>query len=269
MNEHLEFAKELAFEAGHIMKKYFLAEELGLETKSDNTPVTLADKEINELVINKVKTRFPDHGVLGEENSFGLDRSALWVVDPLDGTINFSSGIPPFAFSAALVIDGQLQVGVVYDPLIERLLWAAKGRGAYENETRLSVADREVTKSAFISSWVVGGIENSIFSDKSVYLEVAKAYLQKGMIDEIDIPIAYGLAVVGSKRLDGLVSSIKTPWDVAAGSLIASEAGAKVTDLFGNPVERWDKEANGILAAPARIHAFLLETIAPVIEGKK
>jgi len=268
-DEYLEFAKSLAEDAGRIMKKYFLAEEMGLEIKSDNSPVTQADTEINELVVQWVKSRYPDHGVMGEEDSFGLDKDVMWIVDPLDGTYSFAIGIPPFAFSAALVEDGQLRVGVVYDPITKRLLWATIGQGAFENGKKLDITDKNLTDNLLISSWVVGGIENSIFSDKSVHGETAGAYAQTGRIDEIDLPIAYGLAITGSGRVDGLVSSIKTPWDVAAGSLIAMEAGAKVTDLFGNAVKRWDKEANGILAAAPKLHAYLSETIKSVLESAK
>lgn len=265
-DEYLDFAKSLAKNAGEIMKKYFEAEDKGIEIKSDNTPVTLADKEINELVIQEVKRRFPDHGVLGEEDSFGLDRSDLWIVDPLDGTADFAKGIPLFAFSLALVSDGQLKVGVVYNPMNERLLWASQGGGAFENGQKLDVSDKEVTEKLRISSWVVGGIENSIFSDQSVGGALADAYARAGNIEVTDPPIAYALAIIGAGSLDAAVSSIKTPWDVVAGNLIAIESGCKATDLLGEPVERWDKEANGILVAAPTIHKHLLDIIKPALE---
>lgn len=269
MNEYLEFAKELAQEAGRIMKKYFIAEEIGLEIKSDQTPVTAADKEINELVINKVKQRFPDHGIMGEEDSYGLGRDNLWIVDPLDGTHNFARRIPLFAFSMALVMHGKLKIGVVYDPITDKLLWAEAGQGAYENERKLDLTIRPIPETLVISSWVVGGIENSIFHDKGVHGKVADLYARHGNIEETDFPIAYALAIVGSGSLDGVISTIRTPWDVAAGSLIAQEAGAKVTDLFGNSVVRWDKDANGILVSTPKVHAILLKTIQPALEKTK
>lgn len=266
-NEYLQFAKSLAKQAGKIMEHYFELEEKGVAIKSDTTPVTLADTEINSLVIKEVKSRFPEHGILGEEESFNLDAEYLWVVDPLDGTINFAKGIPPFAFSAALVKAGQLQVAVVYEPTTKRLLWAAAGQGAFENGKKLNIGDKNIPDSLLISSWIVGGIDNSIFSDKSVYGKAAMIYAQAGKIDVMDLPCAYGLALIGSNRIDGMVSSVKTPWDVAAGSLIAMEAGAKVTDLFGSRVKRWDKEANGILAAAPAVHEHLVSKLLPSLEG--
>jgi len=268
-DEYLKFAKDLAEEAGKIMKKYFLAEELNPQIKADDTLVTAADKEINELVIKRVKARFPDHGVLGEEDSFALDKSELWIVDPLDGTETFARRIPLFAFSLALVSKGKLQVGVVYDPVTERLFYAGDGLGAYENGIKLNVSERDIPSNLFISSWVVGGIENSIFTDKSVHAKTVDCYAQKGNFDIIDLPVAYALAMVGAASVDAMVSSIITPWDVAAGSLIAKEAGAKVTDLFGQSVGRWDKQAEGILVAPPKIHEYVLKTIKPAIENAK
>lgn len=269
LEEYLEFAKGLANEAGKIHKRYFAAEEIGMEIKADNSPVTLADKEVNELVIQKVKEHFPDHGVMGEEDSFGLDRSNLWIVDPLDGTADFAKGIPLFAFSMALVSRGQLKIAVVYAPMSGRLLWASRGGGAFENGKKLEVSNNEIPKKLKIASWVVGGIENSVFTDKSVHKAVIDAYAQAGNIELSDPPVAYAIAVVGAGTLDAEVSSIKTPWDVAAGSLIAMEAGAKVTDLFGQPVDRWDKDANGILVAAPAVHSYLLNIIQPALKESR
>lgn len=269
MNDYLGFAKELAQEAGEIMMRHFRAEDLTVEYKADRTPVTLADNEINRLVIEKVKEKYPDHGVLGEEESLNLEKGSIWIVDPLDGTPNFARKIPPFAFSLALVIGGELKVGVVYEPLTDRLLCAAAGKGAYENGKKLDISQKKLPGRFQISSWVIGGIDNSVFSDKSILGEVADLYAQTGIITAMDLPVAYALAVVAADSLDGIVSTIKTPWDVAAGSLIAIEAGAKVTDLFGNEVKDWTKPANGILAASPDIHHFLSDTISPALEKRR
>src|SRR5690606_7148188 len=112
MDEYLAFAKTLATEAGQIMRDHFV---LGIDTewKQDATPLTIADTSINQLVIDQVKQRFPTHGVLGEEASFGTDREYLWVVDPVDGTMPYSHGIPTSTFSLALVQNGQPIVAAV------------------------------------------------------------------------------------------------------------------------------------------------------------
>jgi len=269
LEEYLEFAKGLAEDAGKIMLKYFRTDSLQTNIKDDLTPVTLADTEVNSMVISRVKEKYPGHGVLGEEESINLDSKQLWIVDPLDGTGNFAGGIPQFAFSIALVSDGAAQIAVVYDPIPKRLLQAIKDKGAYENGRKLDISNNSLKDSLVISSWVVGGIENSVFKDKAVHAKFADSYAQRGSIDVKDFPIAYALAIVAADSLDGVVSSIKTPWDVAAGSLIAEEAGAKVTDLFGNAVKAWDKDANGILAASPKLHAQLLEIIKPALKDSK
>ncbi len=109
MNEYLEFAKEIAFEAGNIMKMYFSRKDIS-SYKGDKTIVTLADKEINAYLIKKVKERFPEHSVDGEEEQFGKSKY-VWVCDPVDGTSMYARNIPVAVFSLALVIDGVSTVG--------------------------------------------------------------------------------------------------------------------------------------------------------------
>lgn len=268
-DEYLRFAKELAREAGQIMMHYYEIDEKGITIKADQTPVTLVDTKINSLVISKVKNKYPSHGVLGEEESYNLQARKLWVVDPLDGTSDFANHIPDFAFSIAFVEDGISRVGVIYNPAKNRFFYAEAGKGTYENDRRTSITANTPMQTLHISSWVVGGIDNSVFKDSGVGDKVAELYAKKPQINVSDYPIAYALALVASGDLDAVVSSIKTPWDVAAGSLIAQEAGAKVTDIFGNTNISGREEANGILAGTSEIHNYLLETIGPVIEGEE
>lgn len=266
LEQYLNFAKELAADAGKIMRKYFRTDSLETKIKDDLSPVTVADTKINSMVISRVKQMYPGHGVLGEEESFNLNSKQLWIVDPLDGTGNFANGIPVFAFSIALVSEGALKVAVVYDPILDKKLYAKAGGGAYENGQRLDILKKSLPQRLNISSWVVGGIDNSVLADPKINEKVSKLYELEGDIDPHDDPVAYALALVGSGGFDAVVSTIKTAWDVAAGSLIAIEAGAKVTDLFGNEVSRWDKDANGIFAAAPVIHDKLMHIIKPALE---
>ena len=135
--EYLEFAKEIAYEAGKIMLKYFNAKDIS-SYKGDKTIVTLADKEINTYLINRVKEKFPDHCVDGEEEKFG-NSNYVWVCDPIDGTAMYARHIPVAVFSLALVVDGESKVGVVYDVFTDTLYSAIKGEGAYKNGEKISV----------------------------------------------------------------------------------------------------------------------------------
>ena len=137
MEEYLEFAKDIAFHAGKIMVKYF-NQNNGASYKGDRTIVTIADTEINSYLIKKVKERYPEHSVDGEEEQFG-NSHFVWVCDPVDGTAMYARHIPVAVFSLALVVDGVPNVGVVYDPFTDNLYTAIKGRGAYKNGEKIFV----------------------------------------------------------------------------------------------------------------------------------
>ena len=139
MEEYLEFAKEIAAEAGKIMLKYF-KEDNGANYKFDQTIVTKADLEINSYLVKMVKEKYPTHSVDGEEEQFGKS-DYVWVCDPVDGTAMYARHIPVAVFSLALVINGESNVGVVYDPFTDSLYTAIKGQGAYKNGTPIHVND--------------------------------------------------------------------------------------------------------------------------------
>lgn len=268
LQEYLDFAKALALEAGEIMMKYF---RTGIDTqyKEDQTPVTLVDTEINSLVIRRVKEKYPGHGVLGEEESFNLNSDQLWVVDPLDGTPTFASGVPVFAFSLAYVEKGQPKIGVIYDPPAKRLSWALKGEGAYENGRRLDLGGHKPEGKLIVSAWVVGGVNQAVFKSNEVDGKVAAALGKRGGVVIFDMPIAYVLPLVAAGNFDACITSVINPWDLAAGSLIAKEAGAEVTDLFGQKIKRWDKDIDGVLVAAPTVHKELLGTLLPTLEKYK
>lgn len=137
--EYLEFAKDIAKEAGKIMLKYFNMDN-GASYKGDKTIVTLADTEINSYLIKKVKEQYPNHSVDGEEEQFGKT-DYVWVCDPIDGTAMYARHIPVAVFSLALVAKGESKVGVVFDPFTNNLYTAIKGKGAYKNDERITVND--------------------------------------------------------------------------------------------------------------------------------
>ena len=141
-DEYLEFAKDIAKEAGKIMLKYFNMDN-GASYKGDKTIVTLADTEINSYLIKKVKEKYPNHSVDGEEEQFGKS-DYVWVCDPVDGTAMYARHIPVAVFSLALVIKGESKIGVIYDPFTNNLYTAIKGKGAYKNSKKITVNDYEL-----------------------------------------------------------------------------------------------------------------------------
>lgn len=266
MNEYLDFAKALAEEAGKIMLHYFRSEDFGLRTKNDKSPVTLADTEVNSMVIARVKERFPEHGVLGEEESFNLNSSSLWVVDPLDGTSTFSRGMSGWVFSMALVVNHESKVAVIYDPILERLFWAQEGVGAFEDGNKLNVSQKPSDGFLNIMSWAPGGIKGVLFKE-GVDGKLFMAYGEKFKNFPETAPVAHAIALTGAGRIDATVTSCVNPWDLAAGAFIAQQAGAIVTDMYGHPIDKWDQDIKGLIAAAPAIHKELVEIIKPISEA--
>lgn len=261
----LSFAKELAYEAGKIMLHYFNAKDKGVVIKEDESPVTLADTKINHLVIDRVKAAFPGHGVLGEEASFNLDSSNLWVVDPLDGTPPFARGIPLSTFCMALVKDGQPIVAVVYDPYTDRLYSAARDQGAYENDRRLDLANHKPIGKLGVCLEVAGGSYWTTFKNPAIGGKMLEAFDRTSDIFTYYLPIAYSIVMVAAGRFDAVVTSGKNPWDLAAAGFIAQEAGAKVTDIFGKHISRWDKDIAGLRAGKPDIYDHIGTIIEPIL----
>jgi len=256
----LDFAKELALEAGQIMRRYFRAEDIGTEWKADETPLTVADTAINKLVIKKVKATFPQDGILGEEESFHPDdRARTWVVDPIDGTIPFSLDVPTSMFSLALVErhDGQPVVAALYDPQLDHLYTAIKGQGSYLNGIRIHTSKSNSFKrntAAFAGhptktdtiDYVPGRVADIVRKEGTKHLNV--------------LSHVYASSRVASGQLCAALIGFGSPWDSAGAALLVTEAGGKVTDLEGKK-RRFDEFGLGcMLAANPAIHKKILAT---------
>lgn len=260
-DKELAFAKELAHDSGKIMRCYFRAEDIGIEWKKDNSPVTTADIQINNLVIEKVKASFPEHGVLGEEASFEPQRELLWVLDPIDGTAPFSLGIPVSTFSIALVDrndDGQPVVAVAYDPYLEQLYIATKGDGAFLNGRRLKTSTNKSLFKSYVTLYGPPVKSGSLNYWPGQTLDQLRA---KGAHTLNFSSGVYTGAKIASGEFAALVMGNGSPWDTAAICLLVEEAGGIVTDLEGNK-RRFDEFGLGcILAANQTILTAMLEIV--------
>ncbi len=259
MDEYLDFAKDLAYEAGKIMQRYFQADDIGTTWKEDDTPLTVADSMINRLVIKSVQQKFPDHGVLGEEESFNPSCSLIWVVDPIDGTVPFSLGIPTSTFSIALVDreNGQPKVAVVFDPFLDHMYSALPGQGTALNGRLMHTSKTKELNKSYI--FIAGGFKNG----QRKFLPGELYDRAKGMgAKPISIPsYIYFACKVATGELVGAIVGLSTSWDLASVSLIIKEAGGTVTDLNGNQ-QRYDAPTNGhIVAANQEIHNQLLKMV--------
>lgn len=250
----LQFAIAVAREVGEIMRTYFHSQDKGTETKQDNSPVTLADKAINQMLIDRVRETFPDHGVLGEEQSYQADRNELWVCDPIDGTVGFILGVPTAMLSLAYVVDGVPQAAVIYEPLLDKLFTAVKGRGAFLNGKPVAVSTRETLKDASIG--LTASIRQLLEREKFCRTMIADG----AKIMNVPGNVFKG-SLVAQGRLDAYIFPGLSAHDIAAEKLIIEEAGGKVTDIDGNE-QRYDRAIRGAIISNGVLHDALVKHLA-------
>ena len=254
MEEYLEFAKTLARYAGSVMKKYFY-EEQGVQFKSDRTPVTVADKMINDYVIEKVKDKYPLHSVYGEEAKYIIDSKYMWVCDPIDGTSMYTRHVPVSVFSLCLVIDGVPSVGVVYDPYLDEMYTAIKGCGAYVNGEKIHVNEKrlgEIGASVDICMW------NNVRFDTIPLMESLRSSVktcQVGSTAHASMLVARGC--ICAEVFPGCEHG---HCDMAASVLIVREAGGVVTDFYGND-QKYDRDINGCVLSNGLIHDDIIKKV--------
>lgn len=254
MNEtYMKFALSLAQECGGIIKDNFLTHSRAC-WKKDNTPVTEVDLKVNELASRRVRENFPEHNFIGEEGDCVYTQSPYtWVCDPIDGTIPYSHGIPVSTFSLALVKDGKSVLGVIYDPFLERMFYAAQGGGAFLNTERIRVCDKKSLAQSLVG---VGYKEGRLGSSSKLLDELRRAGAKC-----IDLcSFAYTGALVASGQLVAAVYTGIYAHDVASVKVIVEEAGGVASNLLGEE-ERCDREVNGLLVTNGSVHETLLEYI--------
>ena len=259
--QYLNFAKEIAYKAGEIMRKYFSGDS-GVAYKYDQTIVTKADTEINDYLIARVKETFPDHAVYGEEKRFG-ESDHVWVCDPVDGTAMYARHIPVSVFSLALVVRGVPTVGAIYDPFTDTLYSAVKGRGAHKNNEKIHVSDIELNDMRSVAHFDMWPEAEYNLYDAVKELGRKTYFVGIGSIIRACMCVAGGdftLAIFpGTKHKN---------FDIAAVKVIVEEAGGKVTDLFGNE-QRYDKDINGAIISNGKVHAEAVSVIAQRLKNKR
>ena len=259
--KYLDFAIEIANEAGKIMRYYFSKKDIS-SYKGDKTIVTLADKEINSYLIKRVKEEFPTHCVDGEEEQFGSSKY-VWVCDPIDGTAMYARHIPVAVFSLALVIDGVSTVGLIYDPFTDNMYTAIKEKGAYQNSKQISVNDyalEDVRSVAHYDAWA-----NADYDISSVVQELRRKtyFISLGSIIRASMCVASGEFILAI-----FPGTTHKNCDIAAVKLIVEEAGGKVTNLFGNE-QRYDTSINGAIISNNKVHNEVIDIIKKYLKDKQ
>jgi myo-inositol-1(or 4)-monophosphatase len=249
----LELAVRLARAAGGVQRDRY---ETEIEIGTKSAPIDLVtevDRACEALIVDALERERPDDAVLAEEGG-GRDRDDAawrWIVDPLDGTTNYAHGYPRFCVSLGVEREGERHVGVVYDPLLDELYTAARGRGAHLNGRRLQVSPETSLSRALVATGFAYDVQSSRIDNLdhfAAFIKHARAVRRGGSA-------ALDLCCVAAGRLDGYWELKLHPWDVAAGFLIVEEAGGRVSDFSGGPPPRSGVET---VASNGGVHDAML-----------
>lgn len=248
---------DVAHEAAELLMRILpeAASAKDIRHKGPLDLVTRADHEAERLIAARIHARFPHHGVLAEEGTT-VAGQARWLVDPVDGTVNFAHGFPLFAVSIAFEDRGAVQCGVVAIPPLREYFVAQRGGGAYlmvdgATPVRLSVSAVDEIGSALITTGLPGE------PARSTHIATLP-HIMRGAMTRITGSAAVNLAYIAAGRIDAFWEPGLNSWDVAAGILLVEEAGGRVTDLAGQPLRA---PGGDILATNGAIHAPMLELV--------
>ncbi|MFC2030947.1 inositol monophosphatase family protein [Chloroflexota bacterium] len=269
MPEALEFAQETARQAGQLLVDLYRQHHTVWHKSSDIDIVTEADLASEELIVRAIRSAFPDHRILSEEGLGALNepRSAqsssdgaageapfLWLVDPLDGTVNYAHGFPCWGVSLALARRGTVLMALTHDPLLDETYWAERGGGAMLNEEPIRVSDVPELGDALVATGFA--YRRSTLTDDNL-AEFAAVTPHVQGVRRAGAAVL-DLAYVAAGRLDAYWELHLNPWDWAAGWLLVEEAGGRVTDLQGLA---WDLGKTNLVASNARLHQGLLQLL--------
>ncbi|MCH8014838.1 MAG: inositol monophosphatase [Candidatus Dadabacteria bacterium] len=255
---YLEVAEKTAREAGVV-----LLENLGkvkkIEFKAKNSLVTEVDKLSEEIIINNIKKSFPSHDIFAEESGRHSENSDyLWLIDPIDGTTNYAHAYPFFSISIALEVKGEVEVGLVYDPVKDEMFTAEAGKGAYLNGELIKVSKSDSIEHSHVCTGFMHEIEWMVEAN----IKHFGNFIRRARAVRRDGSAALDVCYVACGRFDGFWELGLNPWDTAAAVLILKEAGGQVTTFSGDEYSIYIKE---ILASNSIIHGQMMEILA--LEG--
>ena len=249
-------AEEIARAAGAIQRARYET-ELTVRTKSASIDlVTEVDHACEALIVERIRAVRPKDAILAEEGS-GEDRAGAdwrWVIDPLDGTMNYAHGYPRFCVSIGVQRDGQGEIGVVYDPLLDELFAATRGEGATRNGSAIRVSQERELGRALLATGFAYDVHRS-FEDN---LDHFAAFVKRVRGLRRDGSAALDLCYVAAGRFDGFWELKLKPWDVAAGNLIVEEAGGRTSNFRGGPASGDGRET---IASNGHLHEAILAVL--------
>ena len=252
----LNFAIQVARDAGNLLVQRLGAAKI--TNKGDIDLVTEADIAAEELIIDRIRSHYPLHGILAEESGetiqAGPSRSEWkWIIDPLDGTTNYAHGYPCFCVSIAVEHAGALEIGVVYDPMRDEMFAAERGGGATLNERRIRVSNVEDLNRAMMCTGFPYDVRTrpDFARDFTNFTLHAQAVRRDGSA-------ALDLAYVACGRFDGFWEDGLNAWDIAAGAILVTEAGGRITNYDDEPLDIYTKK---VVASNGRVHEAMLRLL--------
>ena len=239
-----------------LIRDFGEIENLQVSSKGPGDFVSSADRRTEKIIIEELQRAHPEYGIITEESGT-INKSNIknrWIIDPIDGTMNFLNGVPQFAISIAYEEDNEIKCGVIFNPIMNEMFCAEKGNGAYLNNSRIRVSNKKKLKDALL---VTGGpkgaskIKDKIYSE---YINVSNNVSNVRKFGSAALDVAY----VACGRFDGYWQREVSYWDVAAGIVILREAGGYVE--FMNTIEKNSLKRN-IIATNSKIHQELQQSL--------
>lgn len=246
MSPRLAFAIETAVRAGKSTLALF---QVGtpVDLKKDDTPVTKADRDAERLIRVAIEQEFPEDGILGEEEGSQGNQDNRWVLDPIDGTKSFISGVPLYATLLAYEKNGEAELGVCYFPALNEIVYAERGQGAFWNGRPCRVSPKQSLKNAVIATGSTGSMAKH--NRLQGFQQIEKRVLASRTWGD-----AYGHALVATGRVEAMIDPVVNHWDISAMSVIVREAGGAFTDFQGRHAL-----SNEAIASNGLVHHELLQ----------
>jgi myo-inositol-1(or 4)-monophosphatase len=255
MEENITRVARKAAQAGGAILMEYYGKVKAIEHKGDIDLVTEADQASELKIVSIIKDTYPHHRVLAEESGDSGDASSYrWIIDPLDGTTNYAHGYPCFCVSIAIEYEKEVIHGIIYDPVKKELFTADKGNGAYLNGTPITVSSTQELNNSLLCT----GFPYDVRENMESNIRLFRSFLMHAQAVRRDGSAALDLCYTAAGRFDGFWEQNLHPWDVAAGSLILSEAGGKLSRYKGEPFSVYMPE---IIASNGLLHKQMLAIV--------
>jgi myo-inositol-1(or 4)-monophosphatase len=260
MHGMVNIAVRAARRAGELMVRQLnQLEALPVVEKSRNDFVTQVDHMAEAAIIEVIRDHYPDHAILAEESGASGDHEYQWIVDPLDGTTNYVHGFPVFAVSIGVARRGELEHGVVYDPLRQEIFSASRGQGAQLDGRRIRVSKRTTLQQSLVAT---GFPYRANLMHLDRYLNMLRAVMLESSGVRRPGSAALDLCYVAAGRVDAFFELGLSKWDMAAGALIVREAGGRISDFHGRDAFL---DSGNVVAGNPKTYAALSKLLAPFI----